>query len=163
MDSIKAIDLVNKVLSDLDIETNEIQSIQIDEVMGIGTTPQSKEPTDLFVKELLVTVQRGQNDINIFNSLTRLAINNDGKISRLLVRWPNFNLKEGLTLKDREWIIKEIISQIEKQEKGNPVALEMILAYTLTEAEEETYYVPALVVTVKDDKSARIFTVNIAK
>jgi hypothetical protein len=39
----------------------------------------------------------------------------------------------------------------------------MKLAYNLTEAEEDSYYIPVVIVTIKNNESARIFTVNIAE
>ena len=131
--------------------------------MGTGATPEAKEPSEGFVRELLITMQRGLNNIPVFDSMARLAISNEGEVARLLVLWPHFNLAKDLELKDRKHIIEEITAQIEKLEEGRPIALTMQLAYISTEDDEQTRYVPGIVVTVRDEESGVIFTINIAK
>lgn len=163
IDTIKAKEIAKETIGNLGIPTDEFNSIKVDTVMGTGATPEAKEPSEGFARELLITMQRGLNNIPVFDSMARLAISNEGEVARLLVLWPHFNLAEDLELKDHKHIIEEITAQIEKLEEGRPIALTMQLAYISTEDDEQTRYVPGIVVTVRDEESGVIFTINIAE
>jgi len=163
IDTKTAIEIAQETIENLGIPTDEFNFIKVDTVMGTGSTPEAKEPSEEFARELLITMQRGLNNIPVFDSMARLAISNEGEVARLLVLWPHFNLAEDLELKDHKHIIEEITAQIEKLEEGKPIALTMQLAYISTEDDEQTRYVPGIVVTVRDEESGVIFTINIAK
>lgn len=163
VDTKRAIEVAREVIRKLDIPQDEFGPITVDRVIGMGAVPKAKKLSDKFVKESFITVKRALNDIPIFNSEVRLAISNNGELARLLVRWPHFEMRKELRLKDRKHIIKEVVARIEELEEGRPIELTMQLAYISNEDDEQTTYVPGTVITVKDEESCVLFTVNIAE
>lgn len=163
VDPKKATQIAKETIKNLGLPIDELGQIRVDEVMAIGATHGAKEASDNFAKEQLVTIQRVLNDVPIFDSMARLAISNSGRVARILVRWPHFDLKKDLELKDHEHIIQEIIAEIVRLEEGKPISLTAKLAYISSEDDEQTKYYPGLIVTVKDEESGVIFTTNLAK
>ena len=103
----------------------------------------------------------------VTHSLENVALGKHGILEwflnlELVVELETPNLRKIVTLRIEEQIIKEVTKQIEKLEEGKPVALTMQLSYISTEDDEQTQYIPGVVVAVRDNQSGVIFTTNIA-
>jgi hypothetical protein len=122
--------LALKSLEELGIPSKEWGGIQIDTVMGQYFDPSvGNKPEPPFERERLVTVSRRMNDYNVFENYGRIAISNEGKISRLLAIWPQFKMARNLELRLRSEIVDTAAKYIFDAEKGAAVETEIDLVY----------------------------------
>jgi hypothetical protein len=102
--------------------------------------------------ERWVTYERKVNGFRVEESLVRGAVSNHGQIARLHVRWPQFRLRSGLTLRPRQDVVAELAARIQQDEFGAAVNLEIELAY----APSGAYYIPVAVAILDDVYSGEI-------
>jgi len=98
--------------------------------------------------EKLVTVKRQYNGFEVFESEARVAVSNEGKITRLLVRdWPQFKLADNLAIEDRTALVSKLADQVNAALKGRAV-LEIYAKQGYLAAGNR--YVPIIRLTVID-------------
>jgi hypothetical protein len=117
------------VIAALGIPDDELGEVIVDTVAGRGIDVDNGSKEEHFEVERLVTVPRVVNNLPVFKSHLRLAISNKEERSRLLLEWPQFQLKDQLTLLDEEQVKKEIAQRIFEFEEGVAIDVSMRIGY----------------------------------
>lgn len=129
VDNETALQLVNKAFDGLGMPRPEFDKPRVDTQGGRDASTTS--PGDSATHEMyrLVTVNRRIRDLPVLGSRARVAIAGSGRIQRLRVKWPPFTMRQGLRLRQRDVVAREIVSQIMNQD---PVSLVGVRGSDLT-------------------------------
>ncbi len=107
------------------------QVVDVATVMGADymTASKSSTPFSTHEAERMVTMGRMVNGYPVFESSLRASVSNNSEISRLLIRWPRFQVPTGLAPRLRSEIVNDITAQIFDAEFGAAIALDINLVY----------------------------------
>ncbi|HKQ59881.1 MAG TPA: DUF6345 domain-containing protein [Candidatus Polarisedimenticolaceae bacterium] len=149
--------LVLALAGQLGIPSPEYSQIYVDTVAGYGfpSSDPSSTPATTTLAERMVTLERRIHGLPVVESLVRAAVSNTGQIARLLVRWPNFRLRPGLTLRSRQEVVDEIVAHLDAVEGGQSLGLYVQLAY----GRVGTDYLPVAMVRYTDARSGELLMV----
>jgi hypothetical protein len=120
VDKETALQIVNKAFEGLGMPRPEFDKPRVDTQGGHDASTTTPADSSTFEMYRLVTVNRRIRDLPVLGSRARVAIAGSGSIQRLRVNWPAFTMREGLRLRQRDVVAREIVSQIMKQD---PVSL----------------------------------------
>lgn len=162
IDSLRASQIVKEVVTKLSMVDITLRFLRMRGICASGAENKPRFTRDQFTVELFATVERRINDYPVLNSSAQFSISNNGEISRARIKWPQFNMRNNLEFKSREYLVNEILSQLETIANGKPISLRIELAY-IPQEDEKISFIPGLVVAVNDNISPVVFTVNIAK
>jgi hypothetical protein len=118
------------------------------------------------VEQLVTQERRVGGSYPVFDSKARMAVSNLSQRARLLIRWPQFRLEDGLLMRTRTEVIHEIAQEILSAQKdqsgfGTPIDLRIRVGFM----ESESGYVPAARVSFTDGwyrEAGLIFDVPLA-
>lgn len=105
--------------------------------------------------ERLVTMHRTIGGVPVYDSMMRMSVNNLGQTCRMLVRWPQFVMPAGLTLRTRMDVVDDIAAQVMDLQDGIPVDLDLTVAYGRFGYD----YVPVAVAAFDDTQSGAVLMV----
>lgn len=129
VDKETALQIVNKAFEGLGMPRPEFDKPRVDTQAGHDASTKSPADSSTFEMYRLVTVNRRIGDLPVLGSRARVAIAGSGSIQRLRVNWPAFTMREGLRLRQRDVVAREIVSLIMKQD---PVSLVGVRGSDLT-------------------------------
>jgi hypothetical protein len=124
-----ALQIVNKAFDELGMPRPEFDRPRVDTQAGHDASITSPADSATFEMYRLVTVNRRIRDLPVLGSRARVAIAGSGSIQRLRVKWPPFIMRQGLRLRQREVVAREIVSLIMQQD---PVSLVGVRGSDLT-------------------------------
>ena len=118
------------------------------------------------VERLVTQERRVGGSYPVFDSMARMAVSNLYQRARLLIRWPQFRLENGLLMRTRTEVVNEIAQKILTAQKdesglGTPIDLRIRIGFV----ESGGGYVPAARVSFTDSWSREaglIFDVPLA-
>lgn len=129
VDNETALQIVNKAFDGLGMPRPEFDKPSVDTQAGRDGSTKSPADSKTYEMYRLVTVNRRIRDLPVLGSRARVAVAGRGSIQRLRVDWPAFTLRQGLSLRQRDIVAKEIVSLIMKQ---GPVSLVGVRGSDLT-------------------------------
>lgn len=129
VDNETALQIVNKAFEGLGMPRPEFDKPRVDTQAGRDASTTSPADSATFEMYRLVTVNRRIRDLPVLGSRARVAIAGSGSIQRLRVKWPPFTMREGLRLRQRDVVAREIVSLIMAQD---PVSLVGVRGSDLT-------------------------------
>lgn len=129
VDNETALQIVNKAFDGLGMPRPEFDKPRVDTQAGRDASTTSPADSAKFEMYRLVTVNRRIRDLPVLGSRARVAVAGSGSIQRLRVKWPPFIMREGLRLRQRDVVAKEIVRLIMKQD---PVSLVGVRGSDLT-------------------------------
>lgn len=140
VDNDTALRIVNKAFDGLGMPRPEFDKPRVDTQAGHDASTTSPADSATFEMYRLVTVNRRIRDLPVLGSRARVSIDGSGRVQRLRVKWPPFAMREGLRLRQREVVAREIVSLIMKQD---PVSLVGVRGSDLTKfVSAELAYAP---------------------
>lgn len=155
--------MVVEAVKTIGVPEDELKGLKVATVLGRGGSTQGKTKGEALAREQLVYIERKVNNLTVFASEIKGAVSNSGEISRLLVKWPDFILTDVRQLRPQDQVIKDIVSQIQNSVQGQPVSVNMKLAYTPLRTEGKIRFVPGIVVAVMPETgNGFMFTVPVA-
>lgn len=129
VDNETALRIVNNAFDGLGMPRPEFDKPRVDTQAGHDASTTSAADSATFEMYRLVTVNRRIRDLPVLGSRARVAIAGSGRIQRLRVKWPPFTMREGLRLRQRDVVAREIVSLIMQQD---PVSLVGVRGSDLT-------------------------------
>lgn len=129
IDKETALQIVNKAFDRLGMPRPEFDKPRVDTQAGRDASTTSPADSVTFEMYRLVTVNRRIRDLPVLGSRARVAIAGSGSIQRLRVKWPPFTMRQGLRLRQRDVVAREIVSLIMAQD---PVSLVGVRGSDLT-------------------------------
>jgi len=163
IDKQKAEGMMTESLRMIGLPADEFQKPRVDTVVAQGGSTKTKKPDAKIYRERLVTVERMINSLPVFGSMSRGSVSNEGEISRLLIKWPDFIFTTSKRLMERDAVIEKIVKRIDSQMKGQPVSVTIRLGYIQSPVAEKMVYVPGVVVSVLPSTTGFIFSVPVTE
>ena len=138
--------------SEMDMSGSPVATVRGEDYEASST---ASEPFSRHDAEQMVTIRRSINGLPVLQSHVRTSISNTGEIARMTTIWPQFRLREGLTLRGRDDILDELAAHVFDAEFGAEVELGAYLAYGRAGDE----YIPVAVVDFADPHSGMIIQI----
>lgn len=133
-------------LGTLGCPSGEAGDVAVDLVSERSVDGETSQPQESTCEvERLVTLERKVGGTYpVFGSIARMAVSNLYQRARLLIRWPQFALEDGLLMRTRAEVVTEIAARILQAQKdesglGTPVEVDIRVGFLDTPAG----YVPA--------------------
>jgi hypothetical protein len=138
----------------LGIPTSEHSQLRVDTVMGRHYGPGGAQP--VFERERLTTLYREVNGYPVYGSLLRVAVSNEAEYARLLVRWPQFVLSPGLSLRQRQEVVDLAADEVWEADFGAELEMMIELAYVRYGPEYLPTAVLAFSLTASNDTAGQV-------
>ena len=141
----KALDVAHMAVAELQVPLDEqAGDITVSEVhMAANEKDATGEPR-IYVRETMVVIERSVNGIPVVGSELRTSVTNDGRIARLKLRWPEFQITDNARrLRSSREVVKEAVARVVAQE-DRVADVESRVVYLPVEGG----FVPALEVSV---------------
>lgn len=160
----RALAAAQEALRSLEVPADELDKPEVATQMAGGAPVGAKEIQDRYEMYQLVTVKRRVNQLPVYGSEARVAVNAGGEIQRALVKWPAFRLSPGLTLRQRSSVVEEAVRQILLQSPHADLKITAYLAYAPRDDDDRMVrYVPAVIVSVYAPPTPYQFVIDVAE
>jgi hypothetical protein len=145
----KAVAAAEEALRSLDLPSDEQDKPETTTQIAGGAPVGAKEIQDRYEMYQVVTVRRKINQLPVYGSQARVAVNNGGEVQRAMVKWPAFRLGAGLVLRKRPAVVDEAVQQILRQSPRPDLKMQAYLAYAPRDDDDSIVrYVPAVILSV---------------
>jgi hypothetical protein len=145
----RALAAAQEALRSLEVPSDELEKPDVATQMAGGAPVGAREIQDRYEMYQIVTVKRRINQLPVYGSEARVAVNSGGEIQRALVKWPAFRLSPGLSLRQRSSVVEEAVRQILRQSPRADLKITAYLAYAPRDDDDRMVrYVPAVIVSV---------------
>lgn len=141
-----AADVALKTLDLLGIKFDQLSRFNINLQQGVGGKPGSRRATERFDMYRLVSAARVINEIPVYDSGFKMAINHEGLVQRAGLNWRTFKMSPERTLRSKRAVINEAVEQIVDQRAHVKSKISSTLAYA---ALDEELYKPVMVISVE--------------
>ncbi len=138
--------IVEETLAKLGIPMEELGKPLVRKQIAAGAKAGEGKIQDRFEMYSFAHVQRTINDLPIFQSDVKVAVNNYGEIQRLSLEWPKFELNTEARLREREEVLRSAVQQILEQDPDSELTINSNLAYAKVGGEDE--FKPVAVIMV---------------
>ena len=143
----KARDMALATFAKLGLPKEEVHEVYLNTVMG-QTSDEKNSPEPPFERERLITAHRAVSGTYVLDSYARFAVSNEGRVSRLVAVWPNFELRPGLKLRERRAVVDDLAEQMWEAMYGIEPELTIHSAYMRVGRQ----YIPVAAAAISDAK-----------
>ena len=148
-----AMSLLSATINTLGIPSTERGMVDLATVAGQAGGPGAPDPA--YERERFATLDRTINGLEVSGSMVRLVVSNSSLQARLTVRWPQFQLRPGLSLRTRAMVLDEIAARLWADEMGVPIEMGAHMGYAPAGDE----FIPVAVFTFRDELAGRVVRV----